>query len=99
MDDARLIGYRRVTASGVVSKTPCLLYSICGIGIGDTSNVYTVHDGQSTGGKVKMRLVAGSYSADFRLYAAPLYFAKGIYIAFTTNGSEVALQFMQLARV
>jgi len=98
MDEARLISIERPTASGVVSEKPCLVHSICGIGIAQTSNVYTVYDGQSTAGKVIMRLVAGSYSADFRLFAAPFYFSKGIYVDFTTNGEEVVIQFMQLAR-
>lgn len=98
MDEARLISVERATASRVVSEKPCLVHSICGIGIGDESNVYTIYDGQGTGGDVMMRLVAGQYSSDFRLFAAPLYFSKGIYVAFTTNGSEVVIQFMQLAR-
>lgn len=98
MDEARLIALDRVTATGRVSEKPCLVHSICGIGIADTSNVYTIYDGQSSAGKPMMRLVAGSYASDFRLFASPLYFSKGIYVDFTTNGSEVVIQFMELAR-
>ena len=98
MDESRLISLGRPTASGIVSEKPCLIHSICGIGIAETSNVYTIYEGQSTAGEVMMRLVAGSYSADFRLFAAPLYFSKGIYVDFTTNGEEVVVQFMELAR-
>lgn len=98
MDESRLISLERATASRIVSEKPCLVHSICGIGIADASNVYTIYDGQSAAGKVIMTLVAGSYDADFRLYAAPLYFTKGIYVEFTTNGSEVVVQFMELAR-
>ena len=96
MDESRLIALGRPTVSGVVSEKPCFVYSICGIGIAETSNVYTIYDGQTTAGKVMMRLVADSYSADFRLYASPLYFAKGIYVDFTTNGEEVSIQYLEL---
>lgn len=95
MFDVPVIAHGRIIASGLVSETPCLIYSICGIGLADTSNVYTVYDGQNTEGKVKFRLVAGAYSADFRLYACPLHFTKGLYIDFTTNGSEVFIQYLQ----
>jgi len=96
MDDAQLVQLGRLTASGRLSEKPCLIYSICGIGIADASNVYRVYDGSSTAGELKMTLVAGSYSSDFRLYASPMYFSKGIYVEFTTNGEEVTVQFMQL---
>ncbi len=98
MDESRLISLERVVASGVVSKKPCLIYSICGIGIAETSNVYTIYDGQSVAGDIIMRLVAGSYASDFRLFASPLYLSKGLYVDFTTNGEEVMIQFLQLAR-
>jgi len=98
MDESQLIALGRVTGSGVVSEKPCLLYSICGVGVADATNVFTIYDGQSTAGKVIMTLVSVAYNSDFRLFAAPLYFSKGIYVEFTTNGSEVTLQFMQLAR-
>ena len=88
----------RAVASGTVSKKPCLVHSICGIGVADATNVYSIYDGHGTSGKLIMRLVAVAYSSDFRLFASPLYFAKGIYVEFTTNGSEVVLQFMELAR-
>lgn len=96
MDESRLITLKTVTASGKVSERPCLIYCICGIGIAQTSNVYGIHDGQTSGDKRRFRLVAGSYSADFRLYASPLYFTKGIYIDFTTNGEEVTVQYLEL---
>lgn len=98
MDESRLIALGKVVASGRVSEKPCLVYSICGIGIADATNVYTIYDGHSTAGKDMMRLVAVAYSSDFRLYASPLYFANGIYVEFTTNGSEVSIQYMELAR-
>lgn len=96
MDEARLVTLGKVLASGKISEKPCLVYSICGIGIADADNVYGIYDGSSAAGKLKMRLVAGSYSADFRLYASPLYFVKGIYVEFTTNGEEVTVQYLQL---
>ena len=97
MDEARLIRLDRVTGSGRVADTPCFIYSVCGIGIAQSSNVYAIYDGQSTGGDLRFRLVAGTYASDFRLFASPLYFAKGIYIDFVTNGEEVVIQYLQLA--
>lgn len=87
----------RPIVSGLISSQPCLVYSICGIGIAQASNVYTIHDGQNVDGDIVMRLVAGVYSADFRLFASPLFFAKGLYVDFTTNGEEVFVQYLQVA--
>lgn len=98
MDESRLISLGRVTASGRVSERPCFVYSICGIGLAQASNVYTIYDGHSTAGKAMFRLVAGQYAADFRLFASPLYFANGLYVDFTTNGEEACIQFLELAR-
>lgn len=98
MDEARQKSFERVTASGIVSESPCLVSSICGLGIASTTNLYTIYDGTGTGGKVKMRLVAVAYDSDFRLYVPPLFFANGIYVDFTTNGSEVTVHFQQKAR-
>lgn len=98
MEESRIINTRRVTVSGLVTEKPCLVYSICGIGLAQASNVYGVHDGYSTSGEIEFRLVAGSYSADYRLFASPWYFAHGLYVDFTTNGEEVAIQFLEVAR-
>lgn len=98
MDESRLIDLVRATETCVVSNGPCLVYSLCGIGIADSSNVYTIYDGQTTNGKLIMTLVAASYSSDFRLFASPLFFAKGLYVVFVTNGEEVSIQMMRLAR-
>lgn len=98
MDESRLIALERAAASGIVSRKPCLIHSICAIGLAETDNTYRIYDGQSTSGKYIMTMVAGAYSSDFRLYASPMYFAKGIYIEFTTHGEEVSVQLMELAR-
>lgn len=98
MEESRLISTPRATATGLVSSKPGFLYSICGIGLAETDNTYTVYDGHSTAGTIKMRLVAGAYASDFRLFACPMYFAQGIYIEFTTHGEEVTMQYLELAR-
>lgn len=98
MEESRLIALERLVASGIISRKPCLVYSICGVGIASATNVFTIHDGQSTDGKVKMTLCTVAYNSDFRLFASPLYFGQGVYVDFTTNGSEVTVQLMQLAR-
>lgn len=93
---SKILPFARLTATGVVSNVPCLVYSICGIGLAQASNVYTIYDGQNAEGKVKLRLTAGAYSSDFRRFEEPLYFAKGLYIAFTTNGEEVTVQYFEV---
>jgi hypothetical protein len=85
-----------VMASGVVCKGPCLVYSICGIGLAQTDNTYTIYDGQGTDGKHKWTLVAAAYQADFRLFAAPVLMAKGLYVDFTTHGEEVDVQYLEI---
>lgn len=98
MDESRIIALETVTTSGLISDSPCLIHSICGIGIADASNVYSIYDGQSAAGDAKFRLVCGSYDSDFRLYAAPLFFSKGLYVEFTTNGEEVTVQLLKVHR-
>lgn len=97
MSQAKSTDLGTITASKQVSEKPCLVHSICGIGLAESSNVYSVYDGHDTSGKFMFRLVAGSYAPDFRLYCPALYFANGIYIEFTTNGEEVSVQYLQLA--
>ncbi|KKM97800.1 hypothetical protein LCGC14_1164330 [marine sediment metagenome] len=98
MEESRLITLKTVTGSGEVSETPCLIYSICGIGIADAANVYGIHNGHGTSDTRRFRLVAGSYDADFRLFSPPVFFSKGLYVDFNTGGSEVTVQFLKLAR-
>lgn len=98
MSKERLTTVGRLTKSGVLSERPCTINSICAIGLAETSNVYTVYDGHDTTGKLKFRMVAGSYTPDFRLYCPPLYFDNGIYVEFTTNGEEICFQYLQLVK-
>ncbi|KKN12993.1 hypothetical protein LCGC14_1010760 [marine sediment metagenome] len=98
MEESKLITLKTVTASGQVCNTPCLIHSICGIGIAGTTNVYGIHNGHGTSDPRKFRLVAGSYSADNRSFSPPAFFSKGLYVDFTTGGDEVTVQFKKLAR-
>ncbi len=98
MDEARLVKLEKISASGLFTDRPCLVYSLCGVGVADATNVFTVYDGHNTTGRDIMRLVSIAYSSDFRLFASPLFFAKGLYVEFTTNGAEFFAQFMELGR-
>lgn len=98
MDEVRLIKLGRLTASGLACDRPCLVYSICGIGVADATNLYRIYDGFNTSDDLIMSLVAVSYVADFRLFSPGLYFAKGIYVEFTTNGAEVFVQYLEVGR-
>lgn len=98
MDEARLISLGRLTASGLVTDRACLVYSICSIGTSQTSNVFNIFDGFNTGGKHIMTLGGAQYFSDFRLFAMPLYFAKGVYVEFATNGTECFVQYMEVGR-
>jgi len=96
MYESQIIKVERVTASVCLCKTPVFVYSICAIGLAQTDNTYKIYDGQNSEGKHKFTMVAGAYQADFRLFAAPVLFAKGLYIDFTTHGEEVAVQYMEI---
>lgn len=99
MDDVRSLRIERLTGSGSFTKRPCLVYSLCGIGVADSTNVYTIHDGFGTNDRVIMRLVSIAYTPDFRPFYIPLYFAKGLYVDFTTNGVEVFAQYLEIDSV
>lgn len=98
MEEARLITLGRRTTSGQVTDRACLVYSICGIGTGAATNVFNVFDGFDTGGKQIMTLAGVQYQPDFRPFSPPLYFAKGVYVEFATNGTECFIQYLEIGR-
>ena len=98
MDGSQLVRSEKLVASGIFTKSPCLIYSITGVGVADATNVFTVYNGTNTSGENKFRLVTVAYNSDFRLFASPIFFPKGLYVEFTTNGIEVFAQFMDVGR-
>ncbi|KKL20739.1 hypothetical protein LCGC14_2452470, partial [marine sediment metagenome] len=88
MEDSKLITLKTMTASGQVTTTPCLVYSICGISLALSANVFGIHNGHGTSDPRKLRLVGGTYSADNRSFSPPAFFSKGLYVDFTTGGHE-----------
>ncbi len=98
MDEGRIVKFEKLTASGQFTDKPCLVYSLTGIGVADATNVFTVYDGYNNAGKNIMRLVTIAYTPDVRPFSPALYFAKGLYVEFTTNGAEFFAQFMELSR-
>ena len=98
MDEVQLVKTERIVASGIFTKSPCLIYCISGLGVTEATNVFTVYNGTNTSGENKFRLACIAYSSDFRLFASPLFFPKGLYVEFTTNGTEVFAQYMDVGR-
>ena len=98
MEESRLIRADRLIAAGAFTNKPCLVYSLCAIAVATAQRVFTVYDGFDTTGKVIMRLVALTYTADVRNFDPPLYFAKGLYVSFTSGECEVFAQFLEIGR-
>ena len=98
MDEVQLVKSEKLGASGIFTKSPCLVYSIAGVGVAAATNVFTVYNGTNTSGENKFRLVTVAYNSDFRLFASPLFFPQGLYVEFTTNGDEVFAQYMDVGR-
>jgi len=96
MDECRLIKLGRLAATGLISRKPCLVYSIAGVGVDSTDNSLVVYDGWDTSGRIIMTLIGSTYTSDFRVFSCPLYFAKGIYAVFATNASELFVQYMEV---
>lgn len=87
---------KRLTTSGLVFRKPCVIFSICCIGTGASTNVFKLYNGFSTADRQVMTLGGIQYVPDFRNYSMPLFMSKGVYIDFTTNGTECLVQFAEV---
>ena len=88
----------RLTASGQAFDRPCLIYSLCGLGLATATNEIDLYDGFSTSDKQIMSLVGTQYLSDFRSFPCPLYLKRGLYVNFTTNSDEFFVQLFEPGR-
>ena len=86
----------RLAASGLLTDRACYIFAMCGIGIDAAANVFNVYDGFNTSDRQIMTLGGIQYQPDFRSFSTPLFFAKGVYIDFTTNGSSFFIQYAEV---
>ena len=96
MDNLKHTETERLSASGQAVLKPCFVYSLCGLGIAQTTNQINIYDGFSTSDRHIMSLVGTKYYADFRVFPCPIFFTKGIYVSFATNASECFIQFDEI---
>jgi len=88
----------RLEASGQAFDRPCLIYSLCGLGLATTTNRIGLYDGFSTSDRQIMTLVGTQYLADFRSFPCPLYIKRGLYVDFATNADEFFVQLFEPGR-
>lgn len=89
--------FRRLTASGIVFRRPCVIFSIGCIGTGAATNVFKLYNGFDTADRQVMTLGGIQYAPDFRNFSMPMFMSKGVYIDFTTNGTECIVQFAEVS--
>ena len=85
----------RLIASGQAFDKPCLIYSLCGLGLATTTNQIDLYDGFSTSDIQIMSLVGTQYLADFRSFPVPLFIKRGLYVDFATNADEFFVQLFE----
>lgn len=96
MEEMLLTKTDRHVASGLITDRACLVFSACAIGTSAATNIFNLFDGFSTGDKQIMTFAGIRYQSDFRNFNPPLYFAKGAYIEFATNGTEFFMQYAEI---
>jgi hypothetical protein len=94
--ELRSIRPERVTASRVVSPTPCLLFSVAlasdGVGEADAG----IYNGQGLGDELLYDLFAVDEAMDSLIFPYPVYLSKGLYIAIGTNVASVTVQYRRV---
>lgn len=84
----------RITASGLLCDRPCWLYSLIGNDYANTESLMNVYNGRDTGGIIVLDLSGSKYGSDIVIFNIPVYFPKGVYVNFTTNGYSCFAQFI-----
>ena len=96
MDEMLLTKIDRHVASGLITDRACLVFSACAIGTSAATNILNLFDGFSTSDRQVMTFAGIRYQPDFRNFNPPLFFGKGAYIEFATNGTEFFIQFAEI---
>jgi len=96
MEIQELTKTSRLVASGSVTDRACYIFVMCGMGISAATNVFNLYDGFGTSDRQVMTLGGIQYQPDFRSFSTPLFFAKGVYIDFTTNGTSFFIQYAEV---
>ena len=96
MDINELTKMSRLVVSGLVTGRACYVFALCGIGVTAATNVFGVYDGFSTSDRQIMILAGIGHTPDFRSFPTPLFFAKGVYIDFSTNGTSFFIQYAEV---
>ncbi|KKN36646.1 hypothetical protein LCGC14_0771690 [marine sediment metagenome] len=95
MEIEQLTKTGRIVASGLITDRSCYVFAVCGIGVSAATNRFNLYDGFSMGDRLIMTLGGIQYQSDFRSFPTPLFFAKGVYIAFITNGTSFFVQYAE----
>lgn len=85
---------KRITASGLICDRPCWVYSMIGNDYDSASSLMNVHNGRDTGGEIKLDLSGTTYGSDIVVFNIPVYFSKGVYVNFASNGYSCFAQFI-----
>jgi len=85
-----------LTASGIVSKAPCLIYSITGNNNGTSGGYIMIYDGENTSEPVITKLGHVKFDSRQLRFEPPLKTKRGLYIDFTSQTESVLVCFAEL---
>jgi len=85
---------RRITSSGLICDRPCWVFSLIGNDYSNTYSLMNVHNGRSTAGTIILDLAGNSNGSDIVVFNQPVYFTKGVYVEFSSNGYSCFVQFV-----
>lgn len=85
---------KRLTASGIICPKGCWVYSLIGNDYDSDNSLMNVHNSHDTTGEIKLDLAGSKYGSDIVIFNIPVYFSKGIYVKFDTNGYSCFAQFV-----
>jgi hypothetical protein len=82
-------------ASGIVTNSPCWLFSIVGSSSSATSVILTVRDGILEASLAKMILYCSLSCNPAIVFNQPVYFKNGLYLQFATGVNAANVQYKE----
>lgn len=84
------------STEGLVIPKPCWLCSIIIFPAEVLSSLIRVYDGWNTTGKIILDLSGNQYKADIVILRHPIFFGKGVFVEFVSNGYCYFVQYRLL---
>lgn len=85
---------RRITASGLICDRPCWVFCLIGNDYVNSFSLMHVRGGRSVTAGIILDLAGAATGSDIVVFNQPVYFPKGVYVEFSSNGYSCFVQFV-----